>query len=139
MTVVNGSSGTIFYDAQCSLCQAGRRVAGGIFTRRGFAWTPLQTPAAARRLRISEEALLEAMRVLLPDGRVVSGLDAWIVLFRAVGWLGPVAWLLSRPGIHPVGQACYRWIARHRSCFGGKCRHARPKRRRRTIPFLDLP
>jgi predicted DCC family thiol-disulfide oxidoreductase YuxK len=116
------------------------RLVGRMFNRRGFVWVPLQTPGAAERLGLSETALLEEMKLQIADGRVIGGIDSWIALFRSVWWLWPVAFLLSVPGIHALSRTCYRWLARNRYyCFGGKC-HVRTKpRRRRKIPFLDLP
>jgi predicted DCC family thiol-disulfide oxidoreductase YuxK len=134
-----GRRGWIFYDAECPTCRAGMRLFGRIFDRRGFEWLPLQTPGLAIRLGLPETALFEEMKLQLANGRVIGGLNSWIALFRSVWWLWPVGTLLSLPGIHALSRACYRWIARNRYCFGGKCRVRRKLRRRRKIPFLDLP
>ena len=133
----SGPRGSIFYDAECPLCRAGQRALGIVFTRRGFEWVPLQTPGTAERLRISEAALREEMKLLLPDHRVVGGMDSWVHLLRAVWWLWPVGALLSMPGLRALGRACYRWVANHRYCLFGRCRSEGHVRR--TIPFLDLP
>jgi predicted DCC family thiol-disulfide oxidoreductase YuxK len=114
--------GWIFYDAECSICQASRNRWGAMLTRRGFEWVPLQTAGAADRLGIAETSLLEEVKLLLPDQRVLGGIDAWACLLRSVWWLWPLGLLLSLPGCHAVGQVCYRWLARHRSCLGGPCR-----------------
>jgi len=132
--------GTLFYDAQCPLCRAALKCVGPIFARRRFHWLPLQSPGAVQRLGIPEAALLEEMKLQLPDGRVLGGIDSWIYLCRSVWWLGPLGLVLSVPGLHAVAQAAYRWIARNRYCLGGKCSRPRPvPRRRRKIPFLDFP
>lgn len=104
------------------MCRASRNRWGGMLARRGFEWVPLQTPGAADRLGIPETGLLEEMKLLSPDQRVLGGIDAWACLLRSVWWLWPLGLLLSLPGFHAVGQACYRWIARHRACLGGQCR-----------------
>jgi predicted DCC family thiol-disulfide oxidoreductase YuxK len=131
-------SGWIVYDADCGLCQTGRRTLGKVFTRRGFEWVPLQTTGTAAWLRISEAELRREMKLLLPDKRVLGGVDALINLLRAVWWLRPLGILLSLPGLHELAKTAYRCIARNRYCVGGRCQAPRPKRRR-TIPFLDLP
>jgi predicted DCC family thiol-disulfide oxidoreductase YuxK len=138
-TETKGRNGWIFYDAECPICLRGLRVWGQVFGRRGFEWLPLQTPGAAGRLGLREAELLREMKVQLPDRRVLGGIDSWIHLFRSVWWLWPVGMLLSIPGFHRLGQACYRWIARYRYCMGGKCRLRASPSHRRTIPFLDLP
>jgi hypothetical protein len=112
---------------------------GKIFARRGFEWVPLQTPGAAKRLGISEAALLDEMKLLLPDNHVLGGIECWIHLFRSVWWLWPIGTLLSLPGFNALGRACYRWVARNRYCVGGKCPASPEKRHRRKIPFMDLP
>jgi predicted DCC family thiol-disulfide oxidoreductase YuxK len=138
-TEVNGIRGRIFYDAACPVCRSGRKVWGGIFARRGFEWLPLQTPGMAKRLGLSEAALLEEMKLQLRDGRVLGGIDSWVVLFGSVWWLRTLGALLSLPGFHALGQACYRRIARNRYCFGVKYGVRGKRRHRRKIPFLDLP
>jgi predicted DCC family thiol-disulfide oxidoreductase YuxK len=135
----NGIRGWIYYDAACPLCRAGRRVVGRLFARRGFQWVPLQSPEAVPRLGLPETALREEMKLQLPDGQVIGGLDSWIILFRSVWWLWLVGFLLSLPGCHALGQVGYRWIARNRYCFGGICGIARRSHPHRKIPFLDWP
>ena len=132
-------SGWIFYDAACPICRSSLRMWENIFRRRGFTWVPLQTPGAAGRLGLPEAALLEEMKLLLPDHHVLGGIESWIWLFRSVWWLWPLGTLLSLPGCNTLGRGCYRWLARNRYCLGGKCPASLQKRHRRTIPFMDLP
>ncbi len=132
-STANNPTGWIFYDAECRFCVAGRRRWGKVFERRGFVWLPLQTPGAAARLRTTEAELYAGMWVLRGDGRPVNGLHAWIELLRRVWWLWPLAGLLSLPGIRRAGQVVYRWVARNRYGFAGRCpvdtalRNAQPK------------
>ena len=79
--------GQVFYDADCGLCSRGVTRWGGLFERRGFHWLPLQTPGVAARLGASDADLRAEMKLQLASGRVLGGVDAWKVLFRA----GPVA------------------------------------------------
>ena len=114
--------GWVFYDAECRFCVAGMKRWGGLFARRGFQWLPLQTPGTATRLGVTDERLLEEMWVQRTDGRVVSGVNAWIELMRSVWWLWPLGVLLGVPGFNAIGCVVYRWIARNRRCFGGSCK-----------------
>lgn len=135
-----GAAGSIFYDANCSLCRRGVNLLGRLFARRGFRWVPLQTDGAAERLRVSEADLRKEMRLLLPDGRSLAGVDAWIELFRSVWWLRLVAMALRLPGIHGIAGRAYAWIARHRYCLGGACDASNPERtHRRHRAFLEPP
>ncbi len=132
--------GWVFYDAECPLCVRGVARWGGKFLRRGFAWTPLQTPGTAAQLGLTEEELRAEMRLLLPDGRVLGGVRAWCALFRSVWWLWPLGVLLELPGLRAVGVAAYRWIARRRHCLTEPCPiHGSPRTHRRHRAFFELP
>jgi len=116
---VCSARGWVFYDADCAFCVRGAMRCGGFFARHGFHWLPLQTPGTTERLKVDKAALREEMKLLLADGCVVGGVDAWVILCRAVWWLWPLGFFLALPGIHWFAGCVYRWIARHRHCFGG--------------------
>jgi len=111
----------VFYDAECRFCVAGRRRWGPLLERRGFVWLPLQTPGAAARLGVTEDQLRAEMWLELAEGRVVSGVNSWITLMRAVWWLWPLGLMLAVPGINAIAARAYRGIARNRHCLGGTC------------------
>jgi predicted DCC family thiol-disulfide oxidoreductase YuxK len=121
ITGKDAGRGWVFYDAECRFCVAGMRRWGGLFARRGFQWLPLQTPGTAARLGVTETQLLEEMWLQLADGRVASGVNAWAMLMRSAWWLWPLGVLLAVPGINAIARVVYRWIARNRYCFGGRC------------------
>src|SRR5690349_24658860 len=106
MSETRPRSGCIFYDAECPFCRGAMKRVGGLFTRRGFEWVPLQTPGLAGWLQIPEAALGEEMKLQLADGRVIGGIDTWGHLLRSIGWLWPLGFALSLPGIHFVSQIC---------------------------------
>lgn len=135
-----GRAGWVFYDTDCPLCVAGVRRIGGLFARRGFVLEPLQAPDAVARLKTSPAEMFGEMKLLLTDGRVVGGADAWSQLFRSVWWLWPLGCLMRLPGLHGLSCATYRWLAHNRYCFGGTChRHALPARHHRTTAFFEMP
>ena len=73
--------------------------------------------------QVSEAACLEAMQLVLPDGRVLSGADAVPELFRRIRRWGWVVALFAVPGVRPVARRVYAWIARNRmkiSCAVGR-------------------
>jgi len=116
------AAGTVFFDAECSLCVANRRRWGRIFERRGFVWLPLQTPGAAKRLGITDAQLQEEMWLQLADGRNCSGVNAWSMLMFRVWWLLPLGLVIALPGFNAAARAIYRRIAKNRHCLGGACR-----------------
>ncbi|TAL07235.1 MAG: DUF393 domain-containing protein [Verrucomicrobia bacterium] len=133
-------AGWVFYDGECKFCVRGARRWSGLFARRGYHWLPLQTPRTSERLKLSERDLRDEMRLLLANGRVVGGVDAWIVLFRSVWWLWWLGALLDLPGLHWLGNFTYRWFAKNRYCFSGRCELERqsPTTHRHTT-FFELP
>ena len=133
-------AGWVFYDAQCRFCVRSRERFGPLFERRGFRWMPLQTPGTAARLGYTEAELMGEMKLLLPNGQVFGGVDAWAVLLRSVWWLWLFGVLLKVPGLNAVATWGYAWIARNRHCLGGSCALPPvPAHPHRHSAFLELP
>ena len=64
--------------------------------------------------QISDAVCMQAMQLVLADGRVLSGADAVPELLRRVrGWRW-VASLLGLPPVRPVTRRLYAWVARSR-------------------------
>jgi predicted DCC family thiol-disulfide oxidoreductase YuxK len=132
--------GEIFYDADCGLCSRGATRWGGLFERRGFHWLPLQTPGTTERLSADTTEVQAEMKLLLADGRIVGGAEAWAVLLRAVWWLWPIGVLMGLPGIKIFGDLYYRWLARNRHYLSTECGLQKcASTHRRHSAFFDLP
>ena len=111
----------IYYDDDCRFCRAMLLRFGRTLARRRFTFVPLQSPGAARLLGVSDEHLLDEMRVRLDDGEVCGGASALTAIARRIWWAWPL-WALSRvPGAMPLLNAAYRWIARNRHCLHATC------------------
>jgi predicted DCC family thiol-disulfide oxidoreductase YuxK len=111
----------IYYDDECQFCRGMLQRFGRTLARRRFTFIPLQAPGAARLLGVSDEHLLDEMRVRLDDGAVLGGASAVMAIARRIWWAWPL-WALSRvPGAMPLLTAAYRWIARNRHCLNGGC------------------
>ena len=113
--------GWIFYDGACRHCSAAAKRFERLFERRGFALIPLQTPWVQKRLRLNPTALLEEMRLLTDDGKILGGADAVIFLAGQVWWAWPFYSLAQLPGMHGLVEKSYRWIATHRGCAHSAC------------------
>jgi predicted DCC family thiol-disulfide oxidoreductase YuxK len=105
----------ILYDAQCALCQAARRW----LERRAIAGTlefvDCRSEARAQKApMVAEQACIEAMNVVGPEGEVCAGADAMPLLLSVIPrwrWLGrALGWPLFRHLARPM----YRAIARRR-------------------------
>ena len=113
----------VLYDGSCRLC---RRSAFVLALLDAFAHVKLVDFRNARAKNavaphLDESQLDLAMHILLPDGSVRTGYDA----FRFISWHLPLLWptapLLALPGISHLGRIAYRWIAQNRQ----KCSHDR--------------
>jgi predicted DCC family thiol-disulfide oxidoreductase YuxK len=72
----------IYYDDECRFCRDMLRRFGRTLARRRFTFVPLQRPGAARLLGVTDERLLDEMRVRLDDGVVFGGASAVLAIAR---------------------------------------------------------
>jgi predicted DCC family thiol-disulfide oxidoreductase YuxK len=111
----------IYYDDNCQFCRDMLRRFGRTLARRRFIFVPLQSPGAAGVLGVSDQHLLDEMRVRFDDGTVCGGAAAVAAIARRIWWAWPL-WAVSRvPGVMPLLGAAYRWIGRNRYCVNGAC------------------
>jgi len=107
------------FDGDCGVCSRssawfGPRNGAGRVER-----LDLRDPVAAERFpQLDPEAVRALMHVVLPDGRVVIGLDAVIAVLAELSGAWPaVATLLRVPGLHWLADKVYRLFARNRLFF----------------------
>lgn len=105
----------VIYDGACALCQGGIHWISRRAVRGDLEFLPCQS--GERRARfpdLAEARCMEAIQLVLPDGRVLSG-DAAIpeILGHLRGWrrLAP---LFRLPGVRALAPLVYGWVARHR-------------------------
>lgn len=134
------TTGRLFYDGACPFCIKWIRRFAFIVRQGGFELVPLQSDAARRDLGLREGELPTEIKLRLADGRLLGGVDAYIVLAEAAGWTAPLGWLARMPGINALAWQVYRWIAKNRYCLSETCR--RPDfvlSHHRTTAFFELP
>jgi predicted DCC family thiol-disulfide oxidoreductase YuxK len=105
---------------------------------RGFHLAPLQAPWVRPALKLSQEELLDELRVLTADDAIYGGADALIYLAEQIPWARPLAYAARLPGMKFLLRAAYRWIAhqRHtisRACAVGSSRSLPPPARRSSL------
>ena len=124
---------TVLYDGGCALCRASADRLRRADSRRALELLDLRQAAASGRFpQIEWERARALMQAVDAQGRVFSGVDAWILAARELPrwrWLPP---LLRLPGVHGFAARVYAWVARNRyrwnraQCADGSCRlHAR--------------
>lgn len=105
----------LIYDGACPICQGGM----GWVQRRAlpgeFEFLPCQSPERRARFPwMSEQVCLEALQLILPDGRVLAGAAAIPEILRRLrGWRW-LARLFELPGAAFFAPRLYAWVARHR-------------------------
>ena len=113
--------GWILYDADCGFCSRWAWRIALFAGPAGFHLAPLQAPWVRQRLRVSDAALMDEMRVLTANDAVYGGADALLFLARHIWWTRPFTAFAWIPGVMPLARAAYRWIARHRHEISGSC------------------
>jgi predicted DCC family thiol-disulfide oxidoreductase YuxK len=116
----------VVYDGTCALCLGGKRWIERRALPGEFEFLPCQSPERRARFpRMSEQTCLEAIQLVLPDGRVLAGDQAIPEILRRLGGWRWVAHLFELPGAGFLAPRLYRWVARNRyaiSCAAGKRR-----------------
>lgn len=106
---------SVFYDGKCGLCA--REIA--YFRRRraktSIVWHDIaRNPEALKGRGISQSEALMFMRVESADGRLHSGVDAFIVMWGQFRGWALLARLLTLPVIKNLAAHAYRFFARRR-------------------------
>lgn len=119
----------VVYDGDCPVCVGGKRWVERRALTGQFEFLPCQSPARRTRFPwMSERACLDALQLVLPDGRVLAGEVAIPEILRRLrGWRW-LAFLFHLPGAGVLAPRVYRWVARNRyaiSCALARRRGAR--------------
>lgn len=105
----------LIYDGACEFCQTGKSWIEHRAVPGTFEFLPCQSEERKQRFpEMREETCLEAMQLVLPNGRILAG-DRAVpeILRRLRGWWW-AALLFRLPGVHLLAGLVYRWIARNR-------------------------
>ena len=113
--------GWLFFDAECRFCTRIAQWLAPILARRGLGVAPLQDPRVGALLGSTRCELLKELRFLLSDGMQFGGVRAVLAVGREIWWAQPFVWLAVLPGMMPVLDAGYRWIAGRRGCVSQTC------------------
>ena len=115
------STDWILYDGSCGFCRRWVPFWGEILRRNGFAIAPLQSPRVKDQLHLSETELIEDLRLLLVDGRQVTGANAYRYVMRRIWWTYPLYILSITPLLRNIFNWGYRTFANNRYRVSGKC------------------
>jgi predicted DCC family thiol-disulfide oxidoreductase YuxK len=113
--------GWLLYDEECGFCTSRVASITPLLCRNGFATAPLGSAFARERLQLGEPELRREVRLLLADGTLFEGSEAYRQLLRRISWARPLYLLVSLPGMRTAFDWGYRLVARHRGRLLGGC------------------
>lgn len=109
----------LLYDTECRLCRFAARIVARLDRRESLALLGLRDESAGRLLEdIADEERGSALRLVLPDGRLLSAGAATLGVLERL----PATRLLARSAavLHaqPAAEALYAVVARNRDRLG---------------------
>jgi len=113
--------GWVLYDDACGFCRRWVPFFGGTLQRRGFEIAPLQADWVRAKLELSDSELLSDLRLLLADGSLICGADAYRYATRRIWWAWPVYIFSITPGLRKVFDWGYRTFAANRYRASAAC------------------
>jgi predicted DCC family thiol-disulfide oxidoreductase YuxK len=112
--------GWLLYDGTCGACS---NLARG-FRRRletlGYQSIPMQTPWVVQQIGAGTNP--GEILLLLPDGKLLGGVDAILEIARQIPWARPLAWVAQRCFLLRILRRLYRGFANHRGRISSICR-----------------
>ena len=108
---------TVYYDGACPKCIRDRETYEKLSgpSADQVCWFDITgQDKQLRELGIDPQKALSELHVRQSNGRVVSELDAYILLMNKVPLLKPVAWLIGLPLIRPLLAKFYHWQVNRR-------------------------
>jgi predicted DCC family thiol-disulfide oxidoreductase YuxK len=112
----------ILIDGDCPLCRREARLLERLDRDRGRL-EMVDIAASAfdpSRFGLTMEHVMGEIHAVLPDGRLVTGMEVFRRAYAAVG----LGWLLAPSGwpvLRPLFDVLYRWFARNRLRLTGRC------------------
>ncbi len=113
--------GWIPYDGGCGFCFRWVHLWERVVERRGFTIKDLQSAQADGSLQVSQENLLDDIRVLTRAGKLESGADAYLYVSRYIWWAWPFYAVFRLPVFNRMLWWGYRWFNRNRYRVSRHC------------------
>lgn len=114
--------GWVLYDGGCGFCSRWIGFWAPTLMRVGLGTAPLRADWVRNRTGLPEEVLLRDIRVLMPDGSLASGADAYFYCMKRISWARPIALLFELPMLNTAFRYGYRKFANNRMRISRACR-----------------
>jgi predicted DCC family thiol-disulfide oxidoreductase YuxK len=128
--VAGSSAMTVLYDGDCRFCTRSAHTIQRRFGRAQVSLRNFQAPGGLDPYpSITHDAAMKKMHLVLGDGRIFAGAEAFARILATVPVLGWLAWLYYVPGIRQLADLGYALVAKYRyrlfgrtqACDGGTC------------------
>ncbi|MEN8259898.1 MAG: DUF393 domain-containing protein [Pseudomonadota bacterium] len=114
---------TVYYDGACARCVRDRDTYEKLAGKGGgeVCWFDITgREDQLREIGIDPHKALTELHVRDENQRVLSELDAYILLMGKVPLLKPLAWLIGLPVIRPLLSRLYHWMVIRRLTESGR-------------------
>lgn len=121
----------VYYDSECPLCIRTKLTVEHLDNFNRILFLPVQTEAVNESCLsdYSENELLENIFSVNKNGKVFSGLDTYLQIFKSIWYLYPLYLLISLPGIKQIAAKIYSIVAKNRAttrCTEENCGYTPP-------------
>lgn len=114
--------GWVLYDGKCGFCSWWIPFWGNSIRKTGYDFTSVQDTWVKEKLNLSDDQLNNDIRLLLNDGSLINGADAYIYGMQQVWWCRPIGLLLSWPILREITHFFYRIFNRNRFLVSRICK-----------------
>jgi len=115
-------AGWVLYDESCGVCRRWIPFWETTLRKRGFAIAPLQADWVRKKLQMQETELLHDLRLLLANGELIQGADAYRYAMKHIWWAYPIYCFSAVPPGKGIFDWCYRRFAVNRHRISQACR-----------------
>jgi len=113
--------GWVLYDGLCGFCSWWIPFWKKTIQKTGYDTAPVQSNWAKEKLGLSEAELNNDIRLLLNDGTLINGADAYIYGMKQVWWSFPIGWVLGLPIVRELTWKFYKIFNRNRLLVSKVC------------------
>ncbi len=129
--VRNSAPLTVLFDGACPFCTRSALAVQRVFGGQRVILRDFQREGALEPYPfLRRDALMKKMHVVMPDGSVFAGAEAFariVTQLSVIGWLG---WLYYLPGVRQAADGVYGLVAKYRyrvfgrteKCADGVCK-----------------
>lgn len=111
----------VYFDGACPTCRREVDLYRRFDRKDRIDWFDITGQDQALRAEgIDPKAALRRLHIRLPDGVLVTGIDAFIALWKQLPWFRPLAWIAQIPPVKALLERGYGPATRRRLRRSGR-------------------